>query len=62
MAARTLFSEALQDLPLDNITVVNLSRDDSEAEATRERYRSVFGDIPDGQFRFDGALEWIRGL
>ena len=62
MAARTLFSEALEDLPLEDITVVNLSRDDSEAEATRERYRSVFGDIPDGQFHFDGALEWIRGL
>ena len=62
MAARTLFSEALKDLPLDDITVVNLSRDDSEAEATRERYRSVFGEIPDEQFHFDGALEWIRGL
>ncbi len=62
MAARTLFSEALKDLPLDDITVVNLSREDSEAEATRERYRSVFGDIPDGQFHFNGALEWIRGL
>ena len=62
MAARTLFSEALKDLPLDAIAVVNLSRDDSEAEATRERYRSVFGDIPDIQFHFDGALNWIRRL
>ena len=62
MAARTLFSEALKDLPREDISVVNLSRDDSEAESTRERYRSVFGDIPDGQFRFDGAVEWIRGL
>ena len=62
MAARTLFSEALKDLPLDDITVVNLSRDDSETEATQERYRSVFGEIPDEQFHFDGALEWIRGL
>ena len=62
MAARTLFTEALKDLPREDITVVNLSRDDSEAESMRERYRSVFGDIPDGQFHFDGALEWIRGL
>ena len=62
MAARTLFSEALQDLPREDITVVNLSGDDSEAETTRERYRSVFGHIPDGQFHFDGAVEWIRGL
>ena len=62
MAARTLFSEALKDLPREDITVVNLGREESEAEALRERYRSVFGDIPDGQFHFDGALEWIRGL
>ena len=62
MAARTLFSEALKDLPLEDITVVNLSRDDSAAESTREQYRSVFGDIPDEQFHFGGALEWIRGL
>ena len=62
MAARTLFSEALKDLPREDITVVNLSREESEAEVTRRRYRSVLGDIPDGQFHFDGALEWIRGL
>ena len=62
MAARTLFSEALKDLPREDITVVNLSREESEAEVTRRRYRSVLGDIPDEQFRFEGALEWIRGL
>ena len=62
VAARTLFSEALKDLPRQDITVVNLSREDSEAEITRSRYRSVFGDMPDQQFQFDGALEWIRGL
>ena len=62
MAARTLFSEALKDLPREDINVVNLSRDDSEAELTRRRYRSVLGDILDERFHFDGALEWIRGL
>ena len=62
MAARTLFSEALKDLPREDITVVNLGRDESEAESTRETYRSVFGHIPAGQFHFDGALDWIRGL
>ena len=62
MAARTLFSEALKDLPREDITVVNLSREDSEAEVTRGTYRSVLGDIPDEQFRFGGALEWVRGL
>ena len=62
MAARTLFSEALKDLPRQDINIVNLGREDSEIEATRETYRSVFGGIPDGQFHFDGAVEWIRGL
>jgi hypothetical protein len=62
MAARTLFSEALKDLPREDINVVNLSREDSEAEATRRRYRSVLGEIPDNRFHFDGALEWIKGL
>ena len=62
MAARTLFSEALKDLPREDITVVNLGHEDSDAETTRERYRSVFGDIPHEQFHFDGALEWIRDL
>ena len=62
MAARTLFFEALKDLPRKDINVVNLSRDVSEAEFTRVRYRSVFGNIPDEQFHFDGALDWIGNL
>ena len=62
MAARNLFSEALKDLPREDITVVNLCSDDSMAEAKRERYRSVFGDTPDEQFNLGGALEWIRSL
>lgn len=62
LAARTLFSEALKDLPREDIRVVNLSCDDSEAKCTRERYRSVLGDIPDEQFCFDGARTWIQGL
>ena len=60
MAARTLFSEALADLSRHNINVVNLCQDESEAERTRQNYRSVLGKIPDDQFCFDGALEWIR--
>ena len=62
MAARTLFSEALKDLPREDINVINLGREDSDAEITRGRYRSALGDIPDERFHFDGALEWIRGL
>ena len=62
MAARTLFSEALKDLPPEDINVVNLSQEDSEREAIRRRYRSVIGDIPDERFHFDGALEWTQTL
>lgn len=62
MAARTLFTESLKDLPRADINVVNLTRDESEAETTREQYQSVLGDIPDEQFHFGGALEWIRRL
>lgn len=62
MAARTLFSEALKDLPREDITVVNLGREESEADGIRRRYRSVLDEIPDDRFHFEGALEWIRGL
>lgn len=62
MAARTLFSEALKDLPREDIAVVNLSHDASEAEAVRSRYRSVLDGIPDDRFHFEGALDWLRGL
>ena len=62
MAARTLFTESLKDLPRADINVVNLCLKESEANTTREQYRSVLGDIPDDQFYFNGALEWIRHL
>ena len=62
MAARTLFSEALKDFPPQDINVVNLCRDDIEAEATRRRYRTVLGNIPDEKFHFEGALKWIQRL
>ena len=62
IAVRTLFSEAMEDLPRENITIVNLARDELEIDATREAYRSALGYIPDEQFYFSGALEWIRDL
>ena len=62
MAARTLFSEALKDLPREDIHIVNLAHEESHAEEARSAYRSALGDIPDAQFRFEGALNWIRDL
>ncbi len=52
----------MEDLPRENITVVNLASDDSAIDATRKAYRAALGPIPDEQFFFHGALEWIRNL
>ena len=62
IAVRTLFSEAMEDLLLENITIINLASDDSAANTTRSAYRAALGPIPDEQFNFCGALEWIRDL
>ena len=62
IAVRTLFYEAMEDLPRENITIVNLASDESEADATRTAYRAALGHVPDEQFHFGGALEWIRRL
>lgn len=59
-AARILFSEALRDLPLDNISVVGLARTAQEEEALKERYRRVLGEIPNNRFYFGGALPWVE--
>ena len=59
MAARTLFSEALKDLPREDIHVVNLAGE-SDAPHVRTAYRSALGNLADTQFDFRGALEWIR--
>ena len=61
--ARTLFTEALGDLPRSKINVVNFASNEDEIDATRRRYRNVLGDeIHDQQFNFDGTREWIRRL
>ena len=62
IAVRTLFAEAMEDLPRENITIVNLASEESAADATQTAYRAALGHIPDEQFYFDGALEWIRNL
>lgn len=60
-AAQTLFHEALEDFPMDDILVVNLSESASDQQAVRDRYRAVLGNIPDDRFDFRGVLEWSRG-
>ncbi len=61
-AARVLFSEALRDLPPEDIEVVGLEETDAGKAAVKSRYRSVLGDIPDDRFFFDGALRWVKEL
>ena len=62
MAARTLFSEALRDLPRDGIGIVGLAEEQADRDSLKSRYRSVLGDIPDHRFLFDGAVEWTRSF
>ncbi|HIM50139.1 MAG TPA: hypothetical protein EYM32_14855 [Dehalococcoidia bacterium] len=60
IAVRTLFEEALEDLPPGNITIVSLAEDPVDMKAIRTTYRQSFGDIPDDQFHFDGESKWVR--
>ncbi len=62
LAARTLFSEALRDLPRENICVVDLATEEADIVRFKSRYRGVLGEIPDHRFSFDGAGPWIRTL
>lgn len=58
MAGSFLFGEALQNLKLSQLKVVNLASDESEEQVVRESYRKVFSGLSDDQFDFKGALEW----
>ena len=60
IAARTLFEEALEDLPPPSITVVTLAADQGVRETIVTTYCSSFGEIPDARFHFDGATVRIR--
>ena len=62
IAARSLFSEALKDMPREHIRVVNIAQDESDTSTTRTAYRSALGEIPESQFEFGGARDWIRDL
>lgn len=63
-AARTLFSEALVDMPSSAIHVVGLCESEMEAMSFKLHYKTVLGrlDIPDHQFHLDGAIDWMKQL
>lgn len=62
LAARFLFTEALQQLPPNLVRVVNLAQNESEKKVTCAAYREVFPKISEGQFDFSGALKWVCEL
>ena len=63
-AARTLFSEALVDIPSSAIHVVGLCENEFESLTFKLHYKTVLGrlDIPDHQFHLDGAIDWLNQL
>ena len=61
-AARVLFTEALADLPPEDITVVGLETDEAGVTALKAKYRDVLGPIPDACFFTDGAQAWVQRL
>ncbi len=62
ISAQTLFNEALSDLPLNAIRIIDLKARDSEKSDLKVRYREVLGDISDDHFYFGGARNWIEAL
>ena len=61
-AARVLLTEALADLPPQDITVVGLETDEAGVTALKAKYRDVLGPIPDACFFTDGAQAWVQRL
>ena len=59
-SARTLFAEALSDLPPHLVRVVDFTSDERHRSKLETRYRDVLGEIPDDHFFFDGAVDWIN--
>ena len=59
-SARTLFAEALSDLPPHLVRVVDFTSDERHRSKLKTRCRDVLGEIPDDHFFFDGAVDWIK--
>ena len=70
IAVRTLFEEALHDLPRYHLHIVNLEATASKQAQIRQTYKTQFdresetpeSKIPESNFFFSGALEWSRTL
>ncbi len=62
IASGFLFGEALQHLNPSQIKVVILPKNEKGEREVKEAYRNVFPKIPDNQFEFRDALEWMSNL
>jgi hypothetical protein len=60
MASTFLFTEAIPESC--EIEVVNKAEKEEEKRAIQERYRSLFRNIKDTNFYFNGALNWSRKI
>jgi hypothetical protein len=60
VAAAFLFREACGDLWPTQVEVVNLAPSEAQRCEIRAAYRQVFPDLPDAQFAFQDAREWVR--
>ncbi|MFA5066027.1 MAG: hypothetical protein WC566_11275 [Dehalococcoidia bacterium] len=64
ISVSTLMVESMGADFIDNnsIKVVNKAESKEDMRAIKDRYRALFGDIPDENFYFGGALKWARRL
>lgn len=62
IAVTTLFGEALEDFPPENIHIVNLATTRRAQNEVKRAYRDRLGRISDSNFSFGGALEWVQSL
>ena len=62
LAATFLFSEAVQERVIPNISVVNYPSNNEVRNAIMDSYKRVFPGIRDEQFDFRDALEWSNEL
>lgn len=62
MASSFLFSEALRNIKVSDVQIVNLAFDESQKKALRETYREVLPGIKNEQFDFRGALDWSKEI
>ena len=62
IASRFLFGEAVGPKRAKNVKVVNLAKNDAQAEDLKAGYRQVFPGLTEEQFDFGGALGWGRRL